>query len=328
MSDPQVRPAEPMFPADLTESPVPFRFSLAWSSVFVLLEPAKSPQILTPLGSRSREVAAAVAEPPRAAELQKPALGSKVNWEMVVPKMNRPAPRPEPATLKAPPPVSAPNFYTASEPVLSRRSGPLSFGIKLVLGTAVVTAILVAFWLRTGTPRQPEMIEVTSAMGEGGWMRERVAVDAGLKQGRQLVLYRPSLSAADCRLEFTWRVDERGIGWVFRAKDTANYYAARLKVLRPGPAPTLSVEHFTVYQGVESAHEEKALSFSRNAPVLMVRMDAIGPSFTLYLQGSAADYWTDTRMKTGGVGFFEERNHPADAQALRISFSTPASGGA
>ena len=249
---------------------------------------------------------------------------------MVVPKMNRPVPRPEPATSKPPPPqpTHAPNFYTASDPVLSRRGGPLSFSIKFILAATAVAALGVAIWFRASQSRPPEMIEVTSAMGEGGWMRERVAVDAGLKQGRQLVLYRPSLSAANCRLEFTWRVDERGIGWVFRAKDTANYYAARLKVLRPGPAPTLSVEHFAVYQGVESAHEERALSFSRNAPVLMIRMEAIGPSFTLYLQGSAADYWTDTRLKTGGLGFFEERNHPAEAQALRISFSTPASGGA
>src|SRR5689334_12672093 len=121
MSDQQVRPAEPMFPADLTESPVPFRFSLAWSSLYVLLEPAKSPNLLAPARNRIRQVATAPAETPPLAESPKPALGSKVNWEMVVPKMNRPAPRPEQATSKTPPPqpANAPNFYTASDPVLS-----------------------------------------------------------------------------------------------------------------------------------------------------------------------------------------------------------------
>ena len=157
-------------------------------------------------------------------------------------------------------------------------------------------------------------------------MRERVASD-GVRQGRQLVLYRPSLNAADGRLEFTWRVDEKGVGWVFRAKDVNNYYAARIKVVRPGPAATLAVEHFTVYQGAESAHSEKVLAFSRSVPVLSIRMEVAGPSFTLYLQGSAAEYWSDTRLTTGGVGFYEERNRPAEVQSLRMSFSAPASGG-
>ena len=158
-------------------------------------------------------------------------------------------------------------------------------------------------------------------------MRERVAANAS-RPGRQLVLYRPSLSATDCRLEFKWRVDEKGVGWVFRAKDTNNYYAARIKMARPGPAATLAVEHFTVYQGTESAHSEKALAFSQSFPVLSVRMEVAGPSFTLYLQGSAAEYWSDTKLTTGGLGFYEERNQPAEVQSLRMSFSAPAPGGA
>ena len=340
MMDPQARsdasgPATELFGKNDSETDhaVRFQFSLAWSSLFLLLEQGKSGGALAPFHRPIRTPVAGpkdIVEKSPSMDRQKAAPGSTVNWEMVVPKMARPAARPDPGTAKAPAPAtpstSAPKFYTASSPLLSRPRGIASILVQTLLGVAAVGACTMPLWYRAG-PAKPHMVEVASMMGEGGWVRERVTSD-GFKLGRQLVLYRPSLGAADCRIEFTWRVDEKGLGWVFRAKDINNYYAVRIKVVRPGPAPTLAVEHFTVYQGTQSAYSDKVLAFSRSIPALSIRMEVAGPSFTLYLQGSAAEYWTDTRLTTGGVGFYEERNQPAEVQSLRISFSAPASGGA
>ena len=161
-------------------------------------------------------------------------------------------------------------------------------------------------------------------------MRESTSdADSGAKQARQLILYQPSLNATNGQLEFTWKVDDPGVGWIFRARDTANYYAARIKVISPAPSLKLSVEHFTVHLGNEGSHSEKVLVFPRNEPALRVRMDVAGPSFTLYLQGNAVDYWTDTRLSSGGFGFYEEWHQAAEVRSVRMSFpKNRASGGA
>jgi hypothetical protein len=54
-------------------------------------------------------------------------------------------------------------------------------------------------------------------------------------------------------------------------------------------------------------------------PAVRVRLDVVGPAFTLYLQDNATGYWTDARLTTGGLGFFEEWNRAPQVNAVRIS---------
>jgi hypothetical protein len=49
-------------------------------------------------------------------------------------------------------------------------------------------------------------------------------------------------------------------------------------------------------------------------------MDAIGPTFTLSLQGSPVDYWTDERFNSGALGFYDERGLRPVIQSLRFTF--------
>jgi hypothetical protein len=319
--------------SDAAERPVSFRFSVTWSSLFVPPEalPAPSPTLPTvvPREPLSQVSSTAVARSNEAeiipAPVRKP--GPTVQWEMVVPKMVRSA---KPATSR-PLPASAPQVGAAtaeqianSQPVpsLYASSPPWfrSFRVKVLLTIAALTALSIPIWKHMLTPSQAPT-EVDTAMGAGGWVRDGVSrFEPGYKQLRQLVLYRPSMNAKDCRLEFTWQVGTAGVGWVFRAKDRGNYYAMRIKVVKPGPSPTMSVEHFTVYHGVEGGHSEKVLVFSRNDPVLRIRMEVAGPAFTLYMQGNATEYWNDTRLNSGGLGFFEEWNQGVDVHSVRMLF--------
>jgi len=236
---------------------------------------------------------------------------------MVVPKMVR-APKKAAATKgRAPNAVAVedqfgPNLYTASSGFRK------SFSLKLCMVVVAAAAIVVPLWRRAA---RPPAAAIETSIGGGDWMRESAVMgDPGVKLSRQLVLYKPALKATDCRLEFNWRVDSGDVGVIFRAKDLGNYYAARLKVLKLGSTPTLAAEYFSVYQFVESPHTEKVLVFSRNDPVLRVRMDVFGPMFTLYLQDNATEYWTDARLTSGAIGFFEEWNRSADVHGLRMSF--------
>ena len=72
-------------------------------------------------------------------------------------------------------------------------------------------------------------------------------------------------------------------------------------------------------KGVEGAHSRKVMTLGRTKGASYGAMDANGPAFTLYLQGSPADYWTDERFETGSLGFYEERGERPVLQALRFT---------
>ena len=344
MLDSQARIVEPRRPIGLTsgdagdgDRAVSFEFRVQWSTLFVALESAKSTVPVVafhepdgPLAD-ARDYKPATGEDeltPRVSEGTRDS-GSSVQWEMVIPKMARPSskisaitesgppppvPRPEPLALHAAEaPDSVPQLQTARHWTFR-----LSLAGKLLLGGALAAGIATPILLRVYRPHPQASVE--AATRGGSWMRESSA-PIGAKLARQLVLYRPSLGATDCRLEFTWKVSDRALAWTFRAKDTDNYYAMAIKALRPGPSPALSVEHFTVYQGIESPHSSKVLILAENSPALQIRMDVSGATFKLYLEGYAADYWTDNRLATGGLGFLEQPDQPADVERVRMSFS-------
>jgi hypothetical protein len=343
-----------------SDQAVPFQFVVTWTSLFVTADPPKMPSEVSALaGLNERSRSAPVAAAPRVVPLPEPAASpvspaaaptasanalvttSKTvapartssdlalavprkagsaggfQWEMVVPKMVRTAKKAAPRSRRAgestaPLEQTPPNLYTASSNFRK------SFSLKLCAGVLGAAAIVVPLWKHAARPASNT---VQTSIDGGDWVREASSGgDPGVKQSRQLVLYRPALKSKDSRLEFAWTVASGDVGLVFRAKDLGNYYAIRLKVLKAGATPTLAAEYFSVYQFVESPHTEKVLVFSRNDPTLLVRLDIFGPTFTLYLQDNATEFWTDARMTSGALGFFEEWNRGAEVRGLRMSF--------
>ena len=268
-----------------SEQAAGFQFSVTWSFLFTVPILPKSDPVLVPFSDRVRTITEP-AEAPAASEAPEPAI---------------------------------PNLYPTT-PALHLRVGAVP---RLFVAGAILAALAIPVW-RHSHPRQakPKSADLEMDQRGGGWLREVASsADAGGQQARQLNIYQPSLNAADGQLEFTWKPDAQGVGWLFRAKDIGNYYAARIKVVSPAPALRLSVEHFTVYLGSEGAHSEKVLSLPRDVPFLRIRMDVAGPSFTLYLDGNAADYWTDARLANGGFGFFEDWHQASDVRSVRMSLS-------
>jgi hypothetical protein len=261
---------------------------------------------------------------------QKPAVprasGPEAKWEMVIPKMARPimarAPRALQHALRQPAQVSLAaaadaetpteiSFYAGSEAsFLPRRWKVLS------LSAAVVVVVCVVAWVRPGS--DSGSATETSSASAGTWSR-RTAYVTGSSSPREILVYSGSEGLKNYRIEFAWVPDPKGVGWLYRASDSANYYATKLRLLQAGATPMLSAERFAVIKGVEGAHARKVITLGPTKAEVRVRMDATGPAFTLFLQGSPADYWTDERFESGSLGFYEERGERPVVQALRFT---------
>lgn len=259
--------------------------------------------------------------------------GLDAKWEMVIPKMARPAPAPRPRAIEktplektaqqAPPPPAPPataaaatapevSFYAGSESsFVPRRWKMLGLIAAVVVVGSVILLVRPSSQMASGSESAP-----TTA---GTWSR-RTAYLVGSQNPREILIYSGSEDVKNYRIEFAWVPDARGVGWLFRGTDSANYYAAKLRLMQSGAIPTLSAEHFSVVKGVEGPHSRKVITLGRTLGQVLVRMDANGPAFTLYLQGSPADYWTDERFETGSLGFYAERGERPVLESLRFTF--------
>jgi hypothetical protein len=282
------------------EHPAAFRFRVTWAY----------------LATRKVEksLARSPTQPkPAAASATSPSPVSKVQWEMVVPKMARPPTRPAPARIAPPPdkpaeeaPIRPLTLFAGIEPEKMRRVRLAKWGLVAV--AVIGVAVLVR-------PKTEESAPPVSVSFGGGWSRRAIS-----PPGRQIIAYDLSRDESNYRMEFSWTPGAQPAGWVFRTRDSSNYYGAKLSLVRPGDSSAVAVERFSVLGGVETPHSRKVTALTRSEPAVRIRMDASGPVFTLYVQGSPVDNWTDQRLPKGGFGFYEERGQQPVVQALRFTF--------
>jgi hypothetical protein len=340
-------------PGQAPEYPVRFRFPVTWACLSAPMQVAlldaplrESPVFTAPAPPLTHQPAPVILpnRPIREPMPAPPPAGAQ--WEMVVPKMSRPtrpqieAPRAEPSLAElsgAQTPPTAPALLAAVEsehmaaPFFN--SGSAShFEWKPALIAAGTLGILIAgagLATRSWTHAGPEQSGVSrnsgAAVQNAGWEREPAKFAPGSKQDRQLVLYHARASAPDYRLEYEWIPSSKGVGWVFRATDSANYYAARLSLVPWKTTPTLSVEHFAVINGVEGPHTRNFVPLDDgNASTIKIRMDAIQAAFALYVQNFPVDRWIDARLPNGNAGFYQEKNESPAVRSVRLSFFSSA----
>jgi hypothetical protein len=273
----------------LAGAAIPFRFEVTWRSLTRPLSPAAA---ATPNSKPARRT------PARDDEARE--------WEMVLPRMKRPAPLPIER-----PAVAAPSFATATGRGSRRWLFPAVAALMLPLAFAALR------W--TGQHSSPDgtASATTQTGGGAGWISEWASDPTGSARGRQISLYRPSMTMADYRMEFLGRIERKSLGWVFRAVDSSNYYVGKLEASPAG----LTITHFGVIRGIEGPHIQRMLSIAGAAgTALKVRLDANGPRFTIYVQNQVVEEWQDDRLKSGGVGFLNEREERAQVGSVQIAF--------
>jgi hypothetical protein len=142
-----------------------------------------------------------------------------------------------------------------------------------------------------------------------------------------LSLYTPSMRLTNYDLDALVQIESKGVGFVFRAADPRTYQAVRILVEGRGPMPTLVVERYGVVAGHASSpvrvrYPERFQVDTLYRVHLQVRDDA----FSLYVQGELMDYWSDNRLRTGGVGLFCGPGEHARVAWIRVSNNTDSMG--
>jgi hypothetical protein len=327
-----------------------FRFPVTWAylngpptQVEPVIPPRSAAKLQVPVITLVSTVSAAPIEAPAAVDSR--AASSAAQWEMVIPKMARPPVKPAavrtpvapaPAALAvaaAAPIISAPVISKDGAKDKATRSALAQFATpslqlftpddtflarywrQVAMAVVAMGAIIYLFSGNSSTVVSTARPRAAEAHSVGGWSRASIS-----PPGRFMSVYEPSRDESDYRLEFAWVPDAKGVGWVFRTRDADDYYATRLTLLQPGANLVLAAEHFSVSAGVESAHSRKVIPLANNSGLVRVRMDAIGPAFTLSLQDSPVDYWTDAGLDSGALGFYDERGERPEVQALRFTF--------
>lgn len=120
-----------------------------------------------------------------------------------------------------------------------------------------------------------------------------------------LRLWTQSISLHNYQMEFQGELERRSLSWAFRATNSANYYASKLIITRPGPLPNAGLVHYVMLNGRELDRVQLPLPLTiEQGQSYRVRVSVQDDRFVTYLNGQAISSWTDARLTHGGVGFF------------------------
>ncbi len=150
---------------------------------------------------------------------------------------------------------------------------------------------------------------------------------SGFVQPGPLAVFKPTTEMTDYRFQFLGEIDQKAMGCAFRAVDLDNYYAVKLTVVKPGPLPMVRLVRYPVINGKEGKHVEKPLPVTvRPDTLYRILVDVRGSDFTIMAQGQVVDFWSDSRLPRGGVGFFCARGEKARVRWVEVSHQYDALG--
>ncbi|HEX4593733.1 MAG TPA: hypothetical protein VH157_05645, partial [Bryobacteraceae bacterium] len=197
--------------------------------------------------------------------------------------------------------------------------GRLPMAVKAGVPVLVVLALSSLFFGHGRAISASSDGAIASSVGEQGWVTEWASDEVGSRHGRQLTLYRPSANQSDYQMQFAGQIENKALGWVFRVSDTKNYYGMKIENNNHG---SVVYTRFVVVNGRQGDVTQKALHIAARADTTYnVRLEAAGPRFSVYIQGEAVDLWTDSRLKTGALGFMNETEESGRTNSVRFTFA-------
>jgi hypothetical protein len=156
--------------------------------------------------------------------------------------------------------------------------------------------------------------------GGENWAETWSYDNAGFVQPGNLALYRPSMTLANYRFEFLGQIATKGMGWVFRAVDTQNYYAMKIVCTNKGPMPAAAIVRYAVIDGKMERKRQSPLPMGARTDLMYrIRVDVDGENFTAQFQDQIVDVWSDKRLAAGGVGFFSDKGEKAKIRWIEVS---------
>jgi hypothetical protein len=142
----------------------------------------------------------------------------------------------------------------------------------------------------------------------------------GFVRPAKLRLWKESLGMSDYQLEFAGEIEQKGLGWAYRAKDFRNYYANKIVITKPGALPLANLVRYAVINGVEQNRASTPLRMTlRRDTLYRVQMFVKGQDFTTTVNGQMVDSWSDNRLRAGGIGFFADGGEQASLRYVQVT---------
>jgi hypothetical protein len=136
----------------------------------------------------------------------------------------------------------------------------------------------------------------------------------------QLAIDIRSVPMSDYRMEFAGQIERKGLGFVYRAMDFDNYYAARIVVVNENSTPEAVLERYAVIGGQAGPKTRVRLPFPvRMGTMYEVEVEARGQSFVTRINHHIVDTFSDSRLPRGGAGFFAGPDESARIYRLNLS---------
>jgi hypothetical protein len=147
-----------------------------------------------------------------------------------------------------------------------------------------------------------------------GW-----SIDNGLLRPGGLRIWRDSRQLADYRFQFEGRIENTSLNWAVRAGDHRNYYASKLMVSGRGSSKATEIVRFSVIGGKESRRVRLPLPITLDDKAFYhYEVRALDDRFVTIVGGKVIDTFRDTRLKSGGVGFFSEGSEKASIRWAKV----------
>ena len=156
-------------------------------------------------------------------------------------------------------------------------------------------------------------------VGQKGWESTWLTDGSGSAQPGRLALFQTMTPVTDYRMEFQGQIQSKALGFVFRAADMNNYYAAKIVIRKPGALPSVYLVRYAVVDGQAGPKTETLLPmYLRSDTLYNVLVTVQGDSFTFTVNEQLVDTWSDDRLKSGGVGFFAEKGEIAHVRSVHV----------
>lgn len=217
-------------------------------------------------------------------------------------------------------------------PALKTRRGRMGVAFALLL-VALVAG------LRQGSPVQFGLASMAKPLAErsyylleeefrsdpDAWSEPALLTrrdDGTVGVGEGVTLYRPSLARADYEFTFTGLVERGALNWAVRAADGDNYYAFKMVRRGKGKDRKGALIRWAVIRGKPALDKPEILALPfdlQENKFYRIEVQASQDRITTVIDGNGVDSFTDSRLKTGGVGFFAEKGEAARIQSLTLS---------
>jgi hypothetical protein len=154
--------------------------------------------------------------------------------------------------------------------------------------------------------------------GSGNWSGSWSFDRSGLVRPGRLALYKPSFGLSEYRFEFSVHVEQGGIGWVCRARDSRNYEAMKLLV-GGTDSPNAALVRYRVVDGKAGRRTRTPLPLLGRQSMQFVRVDVLGSDITVSVDNHLVDNWRDPDPEAGGIGLFTEPGDRARVAWVSVS---------